>query len=402
MTRRKFLTLCGSLAACKLMPSWAWAADLPRDAKITRIIGFDLESKRPKVCGKNSRLDVHGDRGRDRMVRLVTNAGQEGIGNCRASQATLATLLGKNPFDFFVPGEPAFRGPLGAGTMPLWDLAGKTLNQPVYQLLGGRGPRRVPVYDGSIYFTDLLPAYADRWETRFKEEIDLGMRRGHRAFKIKIGRGAKWMPREEGYERDKAVVSLIRKHAGPEIVLGVDANNGYDLVRTKRFLTDLRDVNLAFIEEMFPEDVDSYLDLKAFLSRQKLTALIADGETQNELEPFKPFIAAHAIDVYEGDINHFGIEGILTEAAWARAAGLQVSPHGWGSLVGFYMSLHVGRAITNYYRAENDPLDNDILIADGYAIRDGFATVPEAPGFGLKFDERKFAAAIKPVFDLAL
>ncbi len=49
---------------------------------------------------------------------------------------------------------------------------------------------------------------------------------------------------------------------------------------------------------------------------------------------------------------------------------------------------------------EDDPLDCDLLIADGYAIRDGKATVPDAPGFGLKLDEQKFAATIKPRFDL--
>ena len=46
--------------------------------------------------------------------------------------------------------------------MPLWDLAGKALRQPVYALLGGKGARRVPVYDGSIYFADLLPEYTSR------------------------------------------------------------------------------------------------------------------------------------------------------------------------------------------------------------------------------------------------
>jgi len=400
MTRRNFLALAAGAAAGSLLPRWTWAADLPRDLKITRIVGFDLESQRCKFCGKNSRLDVHGDRARDRMVRLYTSAGIEGLGNCGASEAVLGSLLGKNPFDFFQAEAPAFKSPLGAGTMPLWDLAGKALNQPVFQLLGGRGPLRVPVYDGSIYFTDLLPEYADTWQDRFKAEIDLGFKRGHRAFKIKIGRGAKWMPTEDGFARDEAVVKLIRQHAGPDTVLAVDANNGYDLARSKRFLTDLPGMDLAFVEELFNEEVALDLELKAFMREQKLKTLIADGETQGTLEPFKPFIAARAIDIYEGDINRFGIEGILTEAAWAKPEGLQVSPHGWGSLVGFYTTLHVGRAITNYYRAENDPLDSDILIADGYAIQDGTASVPEAPGFGLKLDEAKFAARIKPKFDL--
>lgn len=400
MTRRNFLALASAATAATVLPRWSWASDLPRDIRITRIIAFDLESKRPKVCGKNARLDVHGDRGRDRMVRLFTNTGLEGLGNCRANEKELSSLLGQNPFDFFERTEPAFRSPLRAGSMPLWDLAGKVLNKPVYKLLGGRGPRQLPVYDGSIYFVDLMPEYASRWQDRFKEEIDLGMKRGYRAFKVKIGRGAKWMPRDEGDARDKEVVRLIRRHIGPKMWLSVDANNGYDLARTKRFLTELADVNLAWVEEMFPEEVDLYLDLKDFLRRSNLKTLIADGETQTTLEPFIPFIAARAIDIYQGDINHFGIEDIMREAAWARPQKLWISPHGWGSLVGFYTSLQIGRAITNYYRAENDPLDSDILIADGYAVKDGLATVPDAPGFGLKLNEAKFAASIKPVFDL--
>ncbi len=398
--RRKFLRLCGTLSATALLSRWTWAAELPQDLKITRILGFDLPSKRCKVCGKNSRLDVHGDRATDRMVRLYTNKGLEGLGNCRASEQALRSLLGKNPFDSFKANIAAFESPLGAGTMPLWDLAGKALGKPVFELLGGKGPSRVPVYDGSIYFTDLLPQYAERWQDRFKEEIDLGFKRGHRASKIKIGRGAKWMPAEAGFERDKAVVELIRRHAGPETILGVDANNGYDLARTKRFLSELPEANLAFVEEPFPEHVAQDLELKAFLREHRLKILIADGETQSTLAPFKPLMEARAVDIFEGDINQFGIDGIMTEATWAAAEGLQISPHGWGSLVGFYASLHVGRAIPNYFRAENDPLDSDILLAEGYVIKDGLASVPKVPGFGLKLDESKFAASIKPRFEL--
>ena len=115
MNRREFLSTCGGLTATALLPSWIWAADLPRDLKITRIVGFDLPSKRCKVCGKNSRLDVHGDRATDRMVRLYTNTGLEGLGASRASEASLASLLGKNPLDFFNTEEPAFKSPLGVG-----------------------------------------------------------------------------------------------------------------------------------------------------------------------------------------------------------------------------------------------------------------------------------------------
>lgn len=400
MKRREFLSSLGAAAAAGFRARGSWAQDLPGDLRITRIVGFDLPSKRDKVAGKNSRLDVHRDRGNDRMVRLYTNAGIEGLGNCRAGEAALASLLGRNPLEWFRPAETAMQSPLRPGTMPLWDLAGKVLKKPVWALLGGKGPERVPAYDGSIYFADLLPQYDGRWEDRFKEEIDMGLRRGHRAFKVKIGRGAKWMPAEEGFERDKAVVRAIRRHAGPKIALGVDANNGYDLARTKRLIEELPGADLAFVEEPFEEQIEQDLELKAFIRERGLRTLIADGETQATVDLCRPFLEARAIDIYQGDMNRFGIEGVLTAAAWAKPQGLAVAPHNWGSLVGFYMMLHVGRAITNFYRAENDPLETDILTAGGYSIKDGLASVPDAPGFGLGIDENRFAAAIKPRFDL--
>ncbi|HEX5500725.1 MAG TPA: enolase C-terminal domain-like protein, partial [Thermomicrobiales bacterium] len=219
----------------------------------------------------------------------------------------------------------------------------------------------------------------------------MGLKLGHRGFKIKLGRGFKWMPRAEGDRRDVEVVKLIRKHAGPDVLLGVDANNGYDLAGAKRLMEQLGDEKLAFVEELFPETVDECLELKAFIRRLGWQTLVADGETQHELAAYRPFAAAGAIDVFQGDMNHFGLDGILAEAALAKPHGGRIAPHNWGSLVGFYMELHVGRAVSNFYRAEHDPLTNDVLKADGYQIKDGTARVPEAPGFGLSIDEAAFA-----------
>ena len=399
MRRREFLKAAVSTT---LLPLWSWAKETPRDIKITRIVGFNLVSERSKLAGKNSRLDVHGRRATDRMVRLYTNVGLEGIGNCRTGKKELAQLLGKNPFEFYNSTNRRMTGPLGTGTMPLWDLIGKVLKKPVYKLLGGAGPKRVPVYDGSIYFSDLLPEYKHKPLDRFKEEIDMGMAVGHRAFKVKIGRGAKWMQPKEGYARDVDVLKTIRQHAGPKVIIGVDANNGYDLVKTKRLMEELPDYNFAFLEEMFPEHIETYLELKRFIRRHNWKTLIADGETQSKLDAYKPFIEARAIDIFQGDMNRFGFEGILTEAAWCKAQGLQIAPHNWGSLVGYYMQLHVGRAITNFYRAEHDPLSTTVLIAEGYEIRNGFAGVTDAPGFGLKIDEDKFNTNVRVNFDLKI
>ncbi|HET6883643.1 MAG TPA: enolase C-terminal domain-like protein [Pirellulales bacterium] len=396
MRRRNFLATTAVLLIAKRLE----AADLPDDVRVTRIVGFNVTSRRNKLAGKNARLDVHGDRGHDRMLRIYTNLGLEGVGNCAISKEAAAELLGKNPLDFYQPAMRRVVGPFGAGTMPLWDLAGKLLKKPAYELLGGEGTVNVPVYDGSIYFADLLPQYAGRWADRFRDEIDMGLKLGHRAFKIKIGRGFKWMPRAEGDRRDLEVVKLIRQHAGPEVLLGVDANNGYDLAGAKRLLDELGDVKLAFVEELFPETVDECLALKAFIRDRGWGTLVADGETQHELAAYQPFAEAGAIDVFQGDMNHFGIDGILAEAVMAKPHGGRIAPHNWGSLVGFFMESHVGRAVTNFYRAEHDPLASNVLVADSYQNDEGMVSVSDAPGFGLSIDDTTFAREAEIRFNM--
>lgn len=388
MRRREFL---GVIAAAPFIGRIAQAEGLPSDLKVTRIISFDLHTRRSKVAGKNARLDVHGSRSRDRMVRLFTNKGVEALGRCWRDRKSLSALLGKNPFEGFDPASRRIRSPLGSRTMVLWDLAGKLLKKPVYQLLGSAKGGKVPVYDGSIYFADLLPQYAARWQDRFKEEVDMGLAAGHRAFKIKIGRGRRWMDRAAGDARDVAVVETIRRHAGDTMTLFVDANNGYDLAGAKRFMERAHGFNLAFFEEPFPEQVDQCLAFKRFMAGRKWKTLLADGEGVHELEKYRPFVDAKAIDILQGDMNHFGVEGIMAEAAMGRPKGIRVAPHNWSSLVALYLQAHVGLAVPNFYRAEHDPLSSDLLIAEGYTIKDGFCSVPDAPGFGLAVDRGKFA-----------
>jgi L-alanine-DL-glutamate epimerase-like enolase superfamily enzyme len=362
----------------------------PPDLKITRIVSFDLHTRRLKLVGKNARRGDHGQNSRDRMVRLYTNMGFEGVGRCWKEEDALAPLLGRNPFRDFDLASRRMPGPLGPRTMVLWDLAGKVLKRPVYELLGGTKPGKVPVYDGSIYMSDLMPQYSSNWKDRFKEEIDMGMEAGHRAFKLKIGRGYKWMDRDEGDARDVEVVGLIRKHVGEDASLGVDANNGYDLAIAKQFLERTSEFHLDFIEEPFPEQVEPCLELKAFIAERGWKTMLADGEGHDDVEVYRPLVDAKALDMLQGDMYILGIEGILAEAEMAEPQGILVAPHNWSSLLSLFMQVHVGLAIPNFYRAEHDPLQSDVLICDGYKIKDGFCSVPKAPGFGLALDESKF------------
>ena len=394
--RRKFLE---TVAVSTLLRRLARAESFPSDLKITRIVSFDLHTRRAKFVGKNAVRGDHGQTSRDRVARLYTNMGIEAVGRCWRPKEALAPLLGKNPFQSFDLASRRMPGPLGSRTMVLWDLAGKVLRRPVYELLGGTKPGRVPVYDGSVYMSDLLPQYATRWQDRFKEEIDLGMEAGHRAFKIKIGRGKRWMDRDAGDARDVEVVQLIRKHAGDEVHLGVDANNGYDLAIAKRFLERASDLRLDFIEEPFPEQVEPCLELKQFIAERGWKTMLADGEGQNDVEAYRPYVEAKALDMLQGDMYGLGIEGILAEATMAEPQGILVAPHNWSSLLSLFMQVHMGLVVPNFYRAEHDPLKSDVLICDGYKIKDGSCSVPDAPGFGLAIDESRFDRS-KVNFDL--
>lgn len=395
LTRREFMAAGGTAA----LAGFSWAADAPRDVRITRVTSLQLLYKRPKYVGKNAKRDDHGELADDCVLRIRTNAGIESFGHCYTRANQCAELLGKNPFDFFRADEKRMVSPLGRQSSPLWDLVGKLLNKPVYELLGGAGPGRVSAYDGTIYLIDLMPEYRKTWRGRFRQELDMGLKRGHRAFKVKIGRGRNWMLADEGYARDVEVLKLIREHVGPDVAIGVDANTTYGLEQTKRLLADLSEIDFAFVEEMFPDSVEQFLELKAFMKQRGLKTLLADGENHHRLEGMKPWADAKAVDIYQADMNALGFEQICAEAAMVRPAGGMIAPHNWGSLLGYYLQLQVGRAIDNFYRAEQDFMTNPALIADGYELKDGTSSVPDTPGLGLTLDDRKLPGCSRLHFD---
>ncbi len=385
LNRRDVLRIgaAGLLGAAGAPTAWAGqdTASVSSGTRIRQIRHFTVTSKRWKVVGKNSHLDVHGDTATDALLVIETTSGHQGFGWSNPSEAEAAELLNKDPLQFFHPGRGVM-GPLGQGDAPLWDLAGKLLDEPAWRLLGGYGQEWVPVYDGSIYFSDLQPEYAERGIPRILEEIDYSLERGHRAFKIKVGRGFQWMESEAGLTRDIEVVRAIHDHVGPDVKLMVDANNGYDLATTKRFL-EAADVEFLFIEEMFPESVDEDLELKRWLRSKGWATLVADGESARELEHFTPYIDRAAFDVLQGDMRRFGFTELRDLARRAAPAGVGLAPHNWGSYLGLYMQVVLGRGIPNFVMAEQDPAQIDLFDASGFELREGRMRVPDTPGCGL-------------------
>ena len=150
---------------------------------------------------------------------------------------------------------------------------------------------------------------------------------------------------EEGYARDIEVVKLIRRHVGPDILLGVDCQRrlrpGADqAVRAATPPTASWRSSRRCSRSPSPE----YQALKAFMRENGWNILIADGENKRFPRDMKSWVEAEAVDILQGDMNQFGFEDILAEADMARPHKAMVAPHNWGSLFGYYLQLHVGRA----------------------------------------------------------
>jgi L-alanine-DL-glutamate epimerase-like enolase superfamily enzyme len=249
----------------------------------------------------------------------------------------------------------------------------------------------VPAYDGSIYFADIL--HPDQGVARIEWEIEQSMGRGHRAFKLKIGRGHKWMPPEEGFRRDVEVIKTVRRVAGPGCKIGIDANNGYDLAGTKRLFGEVGDQDILFAEEMFPEQVEQDLELKQFLRDDDLKTLVADGESARDHEHFIPYLRAKALDVVQADMGRLGPTEWLRLARLAEEHGVLCAPHNWGWQFGYVVILQFGAAIPNFLAAETDPIVFDVYDTSALQFAEGVYTLPDLPGYGVGVNEDVYKQA---------
>ena len=242
-----------------------------------------LEGRRPRHAGSNARRGDHGLTVRVPIARVTMEDGTTGWGRCNANRDELSALLGAHLDDLFIP-DRGVTEPWLPSEYPLWDLAGNRAGKPVAALAAAitgtiaPTPHRAPCYDTSLYFDDLHIASDDEAAALIANEAREGYERGHRAFKIKVGRGARWLPLEDGTRRDIAIVRAVRAAVGPEPPLMLDANNGWNLNLTKRVLAETADCGIFWMEEPFHEDPLLYEDLHTWLQREGLPTLIADGE----------------------------------------------------------------------------------------------------------------------------
>ena len=243
--------------------------------------------------------------------------------------------------------------------LALWDLAGKTANQPVYKLLGGRTKDRVPVYLTS-------------------KKVELGLDKGIRAYKLPIDSSPQ--DGREGMRKAVAEIEAARKAIGPDADLMIDVLCRWNVPYTMEMADRLAPSKLMFIEEpLNPDDLAGYHQLC-----QKIeTTKIAHGEHEYTRYGFENLIARKAAHILQPDITW---SGGLTElrriAALAQAAQLPIIPHRGGSIFG----LHFILATPNCNLAESFGIGepgNEMMQAMSPRFADGHIYPNDKPGFGL-------------------
>lgn len=247
--------------------------------------------------------------------------------------------------------------------LALWDLAGKTANQPVYKLLGGATKDKVAVYLTS-------------------KNVEIGVSQGIRAFKLPIDSS----PHEGAAGMKKAVdeIEAARKTIGPDSQLMIDVLCRWNVDYTLEMAERLAPSKLYFIEEpLNPDDMAGYAQLCARVRSTK----IAHGEHEYTRYGFENVIARKAAHLLQPDITW---SGGLTElrkiAALASAHQLPLVPHRGGSLYG----LHLVLATAHCNLAESFGVGekgNDIMAAMSPRFANGYLYPSDKPGFGVDLTE---------------
>lgn len=261
----------------------------------------------------------------------------------------------------------------------LWDILGKALGVPVYQLLGGK-------------FRDRLQTYAGVGGGSIAQLRDNAQRllaQGHTVMKMGLGKAG-----AETYDVERVVaVSEVLKGKGQVLVDSLGAYTLHEATILGRRLDQLG--NVGWWEDVLvPEDVDGYARLAGAVNTP-----ITAGEQYSNRFQFRDLFRVRAVDIINPDVARMGLTEMKRIAIMADVHNVLFSPHqGMGSAPYRAASLHIGAATPNFVileggDASGGPLVNPLL-KEGFVYKGGYAEVPDRPGLGVEFDEEALARVV--------
>jgi galactonate dehydratase len=286
---------------------------------------------------------------------------------------------------------------LSAVEAALWDLAGKVLGLPVYQLLGGRVRDRIRVYCDSQTEDPNDPEAPPK----LQKIRDLGFT----AIKIDIDDArdpmrwdaVNWTASTAEIDHMLAKIAFVRKAFDTRVDLAVDMHGRYDLPTGKRVAREVEPFKLLFLEEPVPpENIDAMREVRASTSTP-----ICCGENLFLRHGFRELLEQRAADIIMPDLQKCGglLEGRKI-ADMAHTYYVPFAPHCVVSPIGTMASCHVCAAVPNFLVLEWHWIQRLELwrsfVQEGEIIDKGFITLPERPGFGVEMNEEAARRAQVP------
>lgn len=339
------------------------------------------------------------------FVKVLTDEGITGWGEMISGTKTETVvagayemgkkLIGRNPFEIerlwqemhrsFFRGGPINGTIISGLEMALWDIKGKALNLPVYELLGGAARDRIRVY--SWIGGDRPSDVAEQAQAR----VD----KGFTAIKMNATSELHYI---DSYNKVQAVVDRVASicdQVGDQLEIGIDFHGRVHRPMAKVLAHALEPYHPMFLEEVvLPENWDSFDDIA-----REVSIPLATGERLYTRWDFKNLFRQGAIDIVQPDVALCG--GILETrkiAAMAEAFDMAVAPHAPYGPVSLAATLQVDACTPNVFIQEQslgihynqgfDLLDF-VKNKEIFQYKDSYVQLPKGPGLGIDMDEDK-------------
>jgi galactonate dehydratase len=281
------------------------------------------------------------------------------------------------------PGGSVGYAALSGIEIALWDLKGRAMGRPVYELIGGRCRDRVRVYRGIGGATP--QALADE----ARRAVDEGFTAVKMAPQPPDSERTAWGQVIRGIAQR---MEAVREAVGDAVDIGLDPHaRTFEPYRARELAEAVRPFRPMFVEEpLRPENVAALGAL-----RREVGVPIATGEMLYTKYAFRDVLAAGAADILQPDLLICG--GLLEAkkiAAMAEAHYVTVAPHNPLGPVSTAVAVHFAASTPNFLILEYQPDHRGPardLVRKPLAFEDGHVLIPDQPGLGIELNEAAFA-----------
>jgi galactonate dehydratase len=339
------------------------------------------------------------------FVKVFTDEGIVGLGEASLEWNELAVagairnlsplVIGRDPSrieelwrsmyrDPYWRGGPVITTALSGIEQALWDIAGKRLGAPVYQLLGGKCRERLRAYANAWYKGAVTPE-------DFAERAVKTVEKGYTALKWDPFGSADLTMNHEERKRAVEIVRAVREAVGEKIDLLIEVHGRLNPATAIDMSRQLEEFRPFWYEEPVPPD-----NLEALSKVAAATAIpIATGERLYTKYGFRELLSSQAADIIQPDLCHAG--GILEVkkiAAMAEAWYVPIAPHNPNGPVGTAATVHLGACTPNFlileYFCEDEEWLSEI-VEEPLRFEKGEVIIPERPGLGIELKEAGIA-----------